>query len=174
MSAAPIFLAGKTGSEMLIVLHWFQPSRRPLMRYVSALALLFALAWLHATGQQNVEALQTAEAGPTVPVLLPSATTVSTPKHCDELNGFVKFAATIDTAGLPHELKMLEASDRRLVGFATEIAEAQRFKPAPSRKTLASPPFGLTPATTLKARPFITASSTTRVSFPIITTPDTF
>lgn len=100
------------------------------MRYVSALALLFALAWLHATGQQNVEALQTAEAGPTVPVLLPSATTVSTPKHCDELNGFVKFAATIDTAGLPHELKMLEASDRRLVGFATEIAEAQRFKPA--------------------------------------------
>jgi TonB family protein len=55
---------------------------------------------------------------------------ISTPKHCEELDGVVKFAAMIDTAGLPHELKPLDASDRRLVGFATEIVEALHFKPA--------------------------------------------
>jgi TonB family protein len=99
------------------------------MRYVFALAPLFVLAWLPAAGQQNAQAIRPAGAGFSAPVLLPSALTVSTPKHCDELDGVVKFAATIDTAGLPHELKTLAASDRRLIGFATELAEAQRFKP---------------------------------------------
>jgi TonB family protein len=66
----------------------------------------------------------------TAPVLLAPTLTVSTPKHCVELDGVVKFAAMVDTAGLPYELKALEASDPRLIGFATEVVEAQRFKPA--------------------------------------------
>jgi TonB family protein len=61
--------------------------------------------------------------------LLPATLTVSTLKHCDELDGVVKFAAVVDAAGLPQSLKTLDASDRRLVGFATELIQAQRFKP---------------------------------------------
>lgn len=56
--------------------------------------------------------------------------TVSTPKHCDQLNGLVKFAATIDANGSPRALKTLKASDWRLIGFAMELVQAQRFKPA--------------------------------------------
>lgn len=100
-----------------------------LMRYVFALALLFVLTWLPAAGQQNTQAVRPAGTGLTAPVLLPPALTVSTPKHCDELDGVVKFAATIDAAGLPQKLNMLTTSDRRLTGFATELVEAQRFKP---------------------------------------------
>jgi TonB family protein len=55
--------------------------------------------------------------------------TVSAPKHCDELDGVVKLAGIIDDAGLPRELKTLNASDIRLAGFATKLVEAQRFKP---------------------------------------------
>jgi len=42
----------------------------------------------------------------------------------------VSFYASIDTADVPHELRSIEASDRRLVDFATQLAESQRFKPA--------------------------------------------
>jgi TonB family protein len=55
--------------------------------------------------------------------------TISAPKHCDELDGVVKLTAIIDDAGLPRELKTLDASDLRLVGFATKLVESQRFKP---------------------------------------------
>jgi predicted HicB family RNase H-like nuclease len=99
------------------------------MRYVFAIASLFMLAWLPAGGQQNTLAIRPPGAGLTAPTLLSPTVTVSTPKHCDEFNGVVKFGATIDAVGLPHALKTLEASDRRLVGFATELVEAQRFKP---------------------------------------------
>jgi TonB family protein len=100
-----------------------------LMRYVFALVLLFVLAWRPAAGQQNAQVVRPVGAGLTAPVLLPPALTVSTPKHCDELDGVVKFAATIDAAGFPQKLKMLTTSDHRLTGFATELVEAQRFKP---------------------------------------------
>jgi TonB family protein len=99
------------------------------MRYEFILIPLFLFAWLAAAGQQDAQALRPAGAEPTAPVLLPPNLTVSTPKHCDELDGVVKLAAIIDAAGLPRELKTLEASDRRLVSFATELVEAQRFKP---------------------------------------------
>jgi len=99
------------------------------MRYVFAVASIFVLTWLPAGSQQNTLVVRPTGAGLIAPVLLPAALTISTPKHCDELDGVVKFAVTIDTAGLPHGLKTLEASDRRLVGFATELVEAQRFKP---------------------------------------------
>jgi TonB family protein len=87
------------------------------------------LAWLPAGGQQNTLATRQPGAGLIPPILLSPTVTVSTPKHCDDLNGVVKFAATIDAAGLPHALKTLEASDRRLIVFATELVEAQKFKP---------------------------------------------
>ena len=100
------------------------------MRYALALVPLFALAGLPAAGQQDAHTIRGTGTGLTAPVLLPPTVTISTPKHCEELDGIIKFAAMVDTAGLPHELKALEASDRRLVGFATEVVEAQRFKPA--------------------------------------------
>jgi TonB family protein len=90
---------------------------------------LFVFACLSATGQQNADATRPAGEELTAPVLQPSQPTVSTPKHCDELDGVVKFAGVIDTAGLPQELKTVEASDSRLIGFATEVVEAQRFRP---------------------------------------------
>jgi TonB family protein len=88
------------------------------MRYVFAIASLLILTWLPAEAQ-----------GLTPPVLLSQTVAVSTPKHCDQLNGLVKFAATIDANGFPRALKTLEASDWRLIGFATELVQAQRFKP---------------------------------------------
>jgi TonB family protein len=99
------------------------------MQYKFVLIAVFLLMWLPAAGQQNAQVIPSAGAELTAPVLLPPSATVSTPKHCDELDGVVKFAAMIDAAGLPESLKMLEASDRRLVGFAMELVEAQRFKP---------------------------------------------
>lgn len=100
------------------------------MRCLFALAPMFMLARLSATGQQETNAAGRAETEVVAPVLLPYTVEVSTPKHCEELDGIVKFAATIDAAGLPHELKPVNASDQRIVGLATEIVAAQRFKPA--------------------------------------------
>jgi TonB family protein len=54
---------------------------------------------------------------------------VSAPKHCDEFDGVVKLTAVIDGAGLPRDLKTLDASDPRLVGFATKLVDTLRFKP---------------------------------------------
>jgi TonB family protein len=99
------------------------------MRYVFVLVPLIVAGWLHASGQQNTPALRPAGMGPTAPVLLPPTLTISTPKHCGELDGVVKFAAMIDTAGLPRGLRTLDTSDRRLIDFATEVVETQRFKP---------------------------------------------
>lgn len=99
------------------------------MRSEFVLLPVFLLTWLPATGQQNTPAILPAGAGPAAPVLLPPILTVSTPKRCDELDGVVKLGATIDAAGLPQALKTLDSTDRRLVGFATELVEAQRFKP---------------------------------------------
>jgi TonB family protein len=99
------------------------------MRCVIAHVFLFVLGGLPASGQQESQAIRPAETGLTAPVLLPPALTVSTPKHCDGLDGIVKLSATIDPAGLPHELQVLDASDRRLIRFATELVEEQRFKP---------------------------------------------
>jgi TonB family protein len=92
--------------------------QRAFMRYAFAIALLLMLTWLPAGGQ-----------GLTPPVLQSPTVAISTPKHCDELNGYVKFTATIDAIGVPRALKTLEASDWRLIGFATELIETQRFKP---------------------------------------------
>jgi TonB family protein len=100
------------------------------MRFDFALVPLIVAGWLHAVGQQNVPAIRPGVIGPTAPALLPFNPTVSTPKHCDELDGIIKFAAMVDTAGVPQKLSVLDASDRRLAGFATEVVEAQRFKPA--------------------------------------------
>ena len=100
------------------------------MRYSFILIPLFLFAWLPAAGQQDVHDFHAASAGTIAPVLLPPNLTLSAPKHCDELDGVVQVAAFIDAAGLPHELKTLAASDRRLEGFATKLVEAQRFKPA--------------------------------------------
>lgn len=100
------------------------------MRCVFVFAPLFVLAWLPTAGQQNAPAVRTAGMEPTVPFLLPSTLTVSTPKHCSELDGIVKFAAIVNATGLPQKLRAIEASDRRLIGFATEVLETQRFKPA--------------------------------------------
>lgn len=99
------------------------------MRYVFAIASLFLLAWLPVGGQQNTLVIRPPGAGLTAPILLSPTVTVSMPKHCDEFNGVVKFAGTIDAVGLPHALTTLEASDRRLIGFATELVQAQRFRP---------------------------------------------
>jgi TonB family protein len=92
--------------------------QRAFMRYVFAIASLLILTCLPGEAQ-----------GLTPPVLLPQTVAVSTPKHCDQLNGLVKFAATIDANGFPRALKTLEASDWRLIAFATELVQAQRFKP---------------------------------------------
>jgi len=99
------------------------------MRYIFAIISLIMLGWLPAGGQKNTAPARPAGTGLTAPILLVPTETISSPKHCDEFNGVVKFAATIDAAGTPHTLKVLEASDRRLVGFATELVEAQHFKP---------------------------------------------
>jgi len=100
------------------------------MRFLLAIVPLIVAGWLPAASQQNVPAVPAAVIVPTAPVLLPFTQTISTPKRCAELDGVVKFAAVVDSAGLPHKVKTLEASDDRLIDFATEILEAQRFKPA--------------------------------------------
>ena len=100
------------------------------MRYVYALGSLFVLAWLPAAGQQDVRTIRSTGTELTAPVLLPSTLPISTPKHCEELDGMIKFAATVDAKGIPRELKTLESSEGRLIGFASEVVEAQRFKPA--------------------------------------------
>jgi len=99
------------------------------MSYELALVSVLVLTCLPATSQKNAQDIPTTGAKSTAPILLPQVLTISTPKHCDELDGVVKFAAKIDANGLPQGLKVLEASDRRLQGFATELIEAQRFKP---------------------------------------------
>jgi len=100
------------------------------MRFVFALVPLIVAGWLPAAGQQNAPAVRPAEIGPAAPTLLPFALTVSTPKHCEELDGVVKFATLVDSNGNPQKLSVLDASDDRLTAFATEVVEAQRFKPA--------------------------------------------
>lgn len=100
------------------------------MRCVFALVPMFVLVCLTAAGQQNADNVRTGETEIVAPILLPPSVKISTPKHCEELDGIVKFAATIDAVGLPHELKPLDASDRRLIGFATETVKVLRFKPA--------------------------------------------
>lgn len=100
------------------------------MRYAFALAPLILFAWLPVVGQEVVKGVRTGATEISAPVLLPSTPTVSTPRHCDELDGVVKFSVMVDTAGLPSEVKEIEASDLRLVDFATELAETQHFKPA--------------------------------------------
>lgn len=100
------------------------------MRCVFTLASLFLLAWLPAAGQQDAPPTRPAGTGVTAPVLLPSKLTVSTPKHCDAFDGIVKFAGIIDAVGVPHTLKALDASDSRLIDFATQVVTDQRFKPA--------------------------------------------
>jgi TonB family protein len=102
------------------------------MRYEFALVPILLLTWLPALGQQDAQAIPSPDAVQKAPVLLPQILTISTLKHCDELNGVVKFTAMIDAAGSPQALKTLEASDRRLIGFATELVVAQRFKPGTS------------------------------------------
>jgi TonB family protein len=99
------------------------------MRHGFVIASLLMLACLPGASQQNVVPIHPTGARLTPPVLLSPTLTVSTPKHCDEFDGVVKLAATIDATGLPRALTTLEASDRRLVGFATELVEGQRFKP---------------------------------------------
>jgi TonB family protein len=99
------------------------------MRYVFAFTFLFMLTGLYAVGQQNTLAIHPAGSEVTAPILLPTTAIVSKPKHCDALNGLVKFGATIDAAGIPSAVKTLDASDRRLIVFATGFVEAQRFKP---------------------------------------------
>ena len=87
------------------------------MRYELALVSVLVLTCLPATSQKNAQDIPTTGAKSTAPILLPQVLTISTPKHCDELDGVVKFAAKIDANGLPQGLKVLEASDRRLQGF---------------------------------------------------------
>lgn len=99
------------------------------MRYLVALGPIFLCAGLAASGQQNADSVHSQETEITAPVLLPSTPTISTLKHCDELDGVVKFAATINTLGLTQELRVLDSSDYRLTGFATKLVEGQRFKP---------------------------------------------
>jgi len=88
------------------------------------------LAWLPALCQQDAHPILPAGTGLTAPVLLLTTLTVLAPKHCAELDGVVKFDAIVDAAGVPQDLKAIEASDFRLVAFATRVVEAQRFKPA--------------------------------------------
>ncbi len=114
------------------------------MRFVFALVPLIVAGWLPAAGQQNMPAVRPAAIGPTAPTLLPFALTVSMPKHCNELDGNVRFAAIVDATGLPQKLSVLEASDRRLIGFATEVVEAQRFKPATMSGSPTTVPIELT------------------------------
>lgn len=100
------------------------------MRFILVLGSLCLFTCLKAACLQNADAIHPAADVLTAPVLEPSNIAVSTPKHCDELDGVVKFSGVIDTAGLPHELRVLDASDSRLVGFATQVMESQHFKPA--------------------------------------------
>jgi TonB family protein len=99
------------------------------LRYKFIFITIFLFTWLPAICQQDAQAFRPAGAGHTAPVLLTPSLTVSAQKHCDEHDGIVKLAAIIDEADLPRELKTLDASDLRLVGFATKLVEAQRFKP---------------------------------------------
>lgn len=99
------------------------------MRCAFGVACVLLLVRLPAAGEQNAQAVGAGGAGVRAPVLAPASVAVSTPKHCDELDGVVKLAATIDADGAARGLKTLDASDRRLVGFATELVEAQRFVP---------------------------------------------
>lgn len=99
------------------------------MRYRFAPIALLMLAWLPVGGQQIAQGSRPSVPEVTAPVLLPSGLAVSAPKHCDELDGIVKFTATIGGDGLSHAVKIVEASDRRLGAFATELVDAQRFTP---------------------------------------------
>jgi TonB family protein len=114
------------------------------MRYGFILIPLFLFAPLTATCQQDMQTARPAGAEIAAPILIPPSLKVSTQKHCDELDGFVRLSATIDAAGLPGELKTLEASDRRLVGFATKFIAAQRFKPGVIDGSVAPVPVELT------------------------------
>jgi TonB family protein len=99
------------------------------MRLIFVYATFFMLAWMPAAGQRKADTASPAAAALIAPVLLPTDVTVSMPKHCEELDGIIQLDAVIDAAGRPHELKALRASDPRLIGFATEVIEAQRFVP---------------------------------------------
>jgi TonB family protein len=99
------------------------------MRHFLALALLLLTLSAPVLSQQSQSGSQPVQEKIVLPVLLPVRVAVSAPDHCEEFNGVVKFRADIDTAGIPHALKPLAASDERLVTFAARLLEAQRFEP---------------------------------------------
>lgn len=90
----------------------------------------FLLAGVRALSQADAHDARLPDANRTAPVLLPQNISISAPKHCDALDGMVKFSGIVDATGSPQGLKTLETSDRRLAGFAAELIEGQRFKPA--------------------------------------------
>ncbi len=96
----------------------------------AVILLIFVHASVPAFGQQDMPQISSAIAGLAAPVILPSNSTISTPKDCVEFNGVVRFSTMIDSAGVPRVLKTTEASDERLVSFARKLIEAQRFRPA--------------------------------------------
>jgi TonB family protein len=104
------------------------PSETIVYHQLAVVSVLL-LTCLPAACERDAQDVSTTGTTPIAPLLLPQVLTISTPKHCDELDGIVKFAATVDANGFPQGLKTLEASDRRLVNFATKLVEAQRFKP---------------------------------------------
>jgi TonB family protein len=109
-----------------------------------SIALVFLFLGLPALGQQNAHPTLPVESEITAPVLLPYSMAIATPRHCEAFDGTVHFAASIDAAGLPHVAKALDASDSRLVAFATEFVNAQRFKPASIAGAPAAVPVELT------------------------------
>lgn len=99
------------------------------MRYTFVISSLFILVSLSAASQQSALSIRPLGAGLIAPIILPSNEVIAPQKNCVKFNGVVKFAATVDTVGLPQTVKMLETNDQRLAGFAAEIIKTQRFKP---------------------------------------------
>jgi TonB family protein len=70
-------------------------------------------------------------AGPGViaPILYPQSVSISSPRHCNAINGVVEFSALVDENGLPRSMQIVRSDDARLNNFAIELVAAQRFKP---------------------------------------------
>jgi hypothetical protein len=75
------------------------------------------------------ETVHYAGADVTAPELLQSDLAVSHPRHCKTVDGIVIFSAVVDAAGIPRQLKTIQANGGELAIFASELVVEEKFKP---------------------------------------------
>lgn len=75
------------------------------------------------------QSIHYAEPGVTAPEMPSKNVSISSPKHCSEINGMVRLSAVVDAGGNAHNLEVIQSDDPRLGTLAVKLIRGQRFKP---------------------------------------------